>query len=299
MQLDSAVREQLDRLGISAEALGAHLDGLSAPRLRALAERLDVQQFWAVPPVADNKYVGKVQDGRWNIPEAMSNLPPSASRALRGAHVRPTYHEASAALHASAGDLFEALMDPHTRRGVVLARGLHRDPELRDRFERRSALRVVNDGRADGAVSVVAPNAAESRSSSASGEGPRTFWDLFMQMDHAVMREAARLGGRLAPGSEGTTGLRPMGAHASSDGPPAGPAGGTSAGRDPVARGRAASGPREGAAAESSDPLEGQDERVLIIKRLVERLTQMYDLYRAVIDRYDSAARTAVGNLRG
>ena len=290
VQLGNAVNEQLRRLGIPAEALGAQLSHVSTGRLAALSERLDLG-FGEIR-VGDNKYFGEIQDGRWNIPQAMSNPDPRASQKLRGEYSSQLYYQSQASLHSSSDDPLAGLFNRHTRKGATMARGLNQDATLRQRFERLAALQVVPDQRSDGAVSVAAMTSPGSSSGSVPGAVPQTFWDLFMQMDQSVMQEATRIGNIMTAGAD-IYGWSPT---ESSSAVSAFSTDGTFYGGGDSFFSNGTN--QSDQVGETGSDLGGNDELTLVIKRMMDKRNQMYDVFKNVLDKHNESARTAIGNLK-
>ena len=283
--LGNRVSEQLARLGIPAEQVGAQLGSLSPAKLAALSSDLNVA--FGAQALATNKFAGDVQDSRWNIASALSNPTPRESLRDRGVFARGTYYQARTPRHPSARSPFEGLLGKYTKTGTIMARKLHMDAAARQSFEKQSALTVVRDGRADGAVSV---SAMTSSGPASSGGTPQSFWDMFNAMDQAVLAEAARLGSAASAGAElyGSTG------GVGSSGAPSGYLGGLSSGQD--AYFGSSSTYLNGTS--DSDSQGSTDEQVLVVKRMMDKRNQMYDLFKSVLDKHNESAKTAIGNMR-
>jgi hypothetical protein len=285
--LGNRVSEQLARLGIPAELVGAQLGNLSPAKLAALSSNLNVA--FGAQALSTNKFAGDVQDSRWNIAGALSNPTPRESLKDRGVYARRSYFQNRTPRHESAREPFSGLLNKYTKTGALMARKLQADEAARQTFERRTALTVVQDGRADGAVSVSAMTSNGS-SSSPSGGVPQTFWDMFMAMDQAVMNEAARLG------SQGAASSELYGASGSSGGynnSPSGYLGGLSADGDAYFGSSATY--LNGTDADSEG---STDEQVLVVKRMMDKRNQMYDLFKSVLEKHNESAKTAIGNMR-
>lgn len=283
--LGNRVSEQLARLGIPAEQVGAQLGSLSTAKLAALSSNLQVAL--GVQALSTNKFAGDVQDSRWNIAPALYNPTPQESMRDRGVYARRTYFREQVAKHASAQDPFRGLLNKYTKTGAIMARKLETDAATRQSFERQTALTVVPDGRSDGAVSVSAMTS--SGSSSGSSGVPQTFWDMFNAMDQAVLQEAGRLGSAASAGAE---------LYGSSSGygsSPSGYVGGISSG----AEGYFGSSSTYLSGTSSDDSSQGStDEQVLVVKRMMDKRNQMYDLFKSVLDKHNESAKTAIGNMR-
>lgn len=289
--LGNRVSEQLSRLGVPAEQLGAQLGNLSAAKLAKLSGNLQVAFGQAA--LVGNKFLGDTQDARWNIPQAFTNPTPRESAKDRGVYVRGTYFRPRAQRHESARDPFPGLLDKYSKQGVIMSKFLSRDAVARKRFEKQAALTVVPDQRADGAVSV---HAMTQGSGGSSGGGiPANAWDLFMQMDQAVMAEAGKLGNIAMAGADiyGSTAYAV--GEASGQGVPAGYFGGMGADGEGYFGGGsfAGTGDTGGGAPGSTD------EQVLVIKRMMDKRNQMYDLFKNVLDKHNESAKTAINNMRG
>lgn len=281
--LGNRVSEQLSRLGIPAEAMGAQLQGLSTEKLSALSGGLQVAL--GTGEVQSNKFLGDIQDSRWNIAPALHNPTPKASLQDRASYIRGSYFRPRVRRHASAQNPFPGLLNRFTKDGVIVGRKLQRDRAARATFERNAQLRFVPDGRTDGAVSVHAMNGGGGGSP---GAGMSSFYDMFQAMDQAVMAEAARLGNVAMAGAE----MYGDPAYNAVPGP-AGYFGGM--GGD----GQFGSSTFGGGYGESMG-IDGEstDELVFRIKRMMDKRNQLYDLFKNVLDKHNESAKTAIGNLR-
>lgn len=288
--LGNRVSEQLSRLGIPAEMMGAQLGNLSPAKLAALSN--DLRVSFGAAALAGNKFMGETQDARWNIAPALYNPTPKESARDRGAYIRPSYYRARAPRHETARDPFPGLLNKYTKRGVIMSRMLHRDPVAKKAFERQAGLQIIPDGRTDGAVSVAvsAMNAGGSSGVPSGGGVPASFWDLFMQMDQSVMAEAARLGNIATAGADiyGTTAY-------ATGGNPGGYYGGMGGSGAGGTDGYFASG---GFSPTGENSVGSTDEQVLVIKRMMDKRNQMYDLFKNVLDKHNESAKTAIGNMR-
>lgn len=289
--LGNRVSEQLQRLGVPADQLGAQLGNLSSAKLAKLSGNLQVAFGQAA--LVGNKFLGDTQDTRWNIPQAFTNPTPRASAKDRGVYVRGTYFRQRASRHESARDPFPALLDKYSKQGVVMSRFLSQSAVARKRFEKQAALTVVPDGRADGAVSVHAMTS--SSSSSSAGGVPQSAWDMFMQMDQAVMAEATKLGNIAMAGADiyGSTAYATS--QASGQSLPAGYFGGMGADGEGYFSGGSFAGTGE----TGTESTGSTDEQVLVIKRMMDKRNQMYDLFKNVLDKHNESAKTAINNMRG
>lgn len=284
--LGNRVSEQLSRLGIPAEMMGAQLGNLSTAKLNALSS--DLQLSIGGASTAGNKFLGATQDSRWNIAPALSNPTPRESAKERGAYVRGTYHRNRMPRHASAKAPFEGLLNKYNKQGAIASRMLSRDPAARKRFEKQAALTVVPDGRADGAVSVHAMGAGGAPSG---GGVPANAWDLFAAMDAAIMEEAAKLGNIAAASSDiyGTAG------GSAGQASPSGYFGGMGEGGEGYFTGTTSMGGNVDATSSTSG---STDEQTLVIKRMMDKRNQMYDLFKNVLDKHNESAKTAINNMR-
>lgn len=289
--LGNRVSEQLSRLGVPAELVGAQLGNLSPAKLAALGN--DLQVAFGQAALVGNKFLGDTQDARWNIPQAFVNPTPRESARDRGVYVRRAYFRQRVARHPSARDPFPALLDKYSKQGVVMSRFLSRDPVARKRFEKQAALTVVPDGRADGAVSVHAMTSGGDRAAASSGGVPQSFWDMFMQMDQAVMAEATRIGNTATAGADiyGSSGS----AAATAAAGPAGYFGGMGG----IGEGYFSSGSTSLTARGEDGSPGSTDEQVLVLKRMMDKRNQMYDLFKSVLDKHNESAKTAINNMRG
>lgn len=286
--LGNRVSEQLSRLGIPAEMVGAQLGNLSTAKLNALSN--DLQLSIGSTSTVGNKFLGETQDARWNIAPALSNPTPSESAKDRGAYVRRSYFRNQLARHASAQDPFAGLLDKYAKKGVIASRMLSRDAAARARFEKQAALTVVPDHRADGAVSVHAMGAGSSQPSGGSGV-PANAWDLFAAMDAAVLEEAAKLGNIAAASSD----IYGTAAGSAGQASPSGYAGGMGEGGEGYFTGTTQFG---GTASATSSTSGSTDEQTLVIKRMMDKRNQMYDLFKSVLDKHNESAKTAINNMR-
>ncbi len=282
--LGNRVSEQLSRLGIPAEMVGAQLGHLSTTKLTALSN--DLQVSFGKTALAANKFMGETQDARWNIAPALTNPTPKDSMKDRGRLIGGTYSRNAAMRHSSSKNPFPGLMNKYSKQGVIMSRMLNRDSVARGRFEKQAALTVVTDGRTDGAVAVHAMNTGGSTSS---GGVPGSAWDMFAAMDEAILREAAKMGNVASAGAE---------IYGSSDygngSQPAGYFGGMGdAGSNTFSNGSFTS-TTEGSTGNTGS----MDEQSLVIKRMMDKRNQMYDLFKNVLDKHNESAKTAIGNMR-
>ena len=304
--LGSQVTEQLNQLGISPELLQSKLDQLQRTPLQALTNlsAAYAQAAWAPGAgTAATKFGPEINDARVGLAPPWSNLDPMDALGTRARFIFKTYHRNRVPAHASAGGL-EGLMG-RTRNGAMMVRRLHRDPVLRQAFERSTALDVVRDGRTDGTVSVAAMSA--SARTGTTGPVPATLNDFLASMDTAILDYAKTLGvysstqpevffgeGRdleMIPGlNEGKGGQ--FGESPSTSGVFGYGSGGAVTGSGgPFGAGGAP-------APENGDQADGIDTRILQLKRMMDKRSQMYDLVRSVFDKYDESARTAISNMR-
>ncbi len=291
--LNSNVSEQLSRLGLPAEQVGAQLGQMSTKRLARLSKGLQVTsgQLTTIDQVA-NKYGAKLDDGRWNIPPALHNPSPKASRRARGRYAAPSYYRARPQRHSSSRNPFPGLLNKFTSRGVISARAIHKNADLRRSAEKQAGFQVILDGRTDGAVSVGAMTAT----GSSGGSTPQSFWDILMAMDQAVMEEATALGQRQMAGSDmwGSAAYGTTTGHTSTGGA-AGYRGGMGGGGGVGEAGYFAGAAAGAGTSESSDPT---DILTLNIKRMMDKRSQMYDLFNQVFNKHNESAKTAIGNMR-
>ena len=290
--LGNRVSEQLSRLGVPAEQLGAQLGNLSTAKLEKLSGNLQVAFGQAA--LVGNKFLGDTQDTRWNIPQAFTNPTPRESAKDRGVYVRGTYFKQRAQRHASSRDPFPALLNKYDKQGVIMSRFLSRDAFSRKRFEKQSALTVVPDARADGAVSVQSHAMTSNTGSASSGGVPANAWDLFMQMDQAVMAEATKLGNTAMAGADIYGSSAYATSQASGQSGPAGYFGGMGGDSDSTFSSGTFAGTGDTGTSTGST-----DEQVLVIKRMMDKRNQMYDLFKNVLDKHNESAKTAINNMRG
>ena len=284
--LGNRVSEQLSRLGIPAEMMGAQLGNLSAAKLAALSS--DLQVSFGQASLSTNKFMGGIQDARWNIAPPLHNPTPRESAKERGGYVRGSYFKARAQRHGSSRDPFPGLLNKFTKTGVIMSRKLTRDRVARQAFEKQAALTIVPDGRTDGAVSV-STHAMTSGSAPSSGGVPQNAWDLFAAMDEAVMAEAAKLGSIAVAGADiyGSSAYLDQ----TSGRSPAGYMGGM--GDNTFSGSSFVTDDSQNASTTGST-----DEQVLVIKRMMDKRNQMYDLFKNVLDKHNESAKTAINNMR-
>lgn len=306
-------REQLGKLGLSADALSARLGELEPARLKQLGR---LRTLDAQAAVSANRFAQGLRDGRVQIPKAFSNPAPRAARAALAPLVGETYATMEAARHPSEREPLRHLLHPRRSRPARMTLAVARRPELRARVGTAVGALVANDGRTDGVLSVErAPRAQRSSASSSPARGPSlppptqsfgsgTIWEIMMAMDQAILQEAAALGLGQGSGPNGTVGMmEAMGlwSLAPDDGDPSqwmGFGQGTSAraqGMTGVPQPQ--SGPTGTAGPESQNS--GLDVQIMRVKRMIDKKSQMMELYSQSLSKYNSSANAIIGNMKG
>ncbi len=284
--LGSQVTEQLNKLGIAPELLQARLDRLAQAPLQALTNLSDAYAQASLATGVD-KFGPDVTDARVGLAPAWHNPPPTEMMRARARFVHRTYHRDLAPRHASAGQL-NALMGRQGR-GAMMVRRLHRDPVMRQSFERATALQVVRDGRMDGAVTVSGMASGRSSNTPAALPG-NNLYSLLGAMDTAIVEQAQKLGVYASSDPEVFFGegrdldLFGKGSQYGVPSPSTtGVFGFTASGQPAPATG---------------DQSMGIDTRVMQLKRMMDKRSQMYDLVRTIFDKYNESARTSIGNMK-
>ena len=298
--LGNQVTDQLHQLGISPEIIEARLGRLQRAPVNALSH-LSAAYAQAAAGSSATQFGTDISDDRVGMAPAWSNLAPSEALQSRARYVFKTYHRPRVLRHPTATGM--PGLEGRQRQGTMMVRRLHRDPVLRQAFERATALEVVRDGRMDGTVSVAAmTSTGGSTAASTAGYVPTTMYDFLGAMDTAILEQAQKLGvyassdpevffgeGRdldlFGKGSQygvpspSTTGVFGFGSGATG-------LGGT---------GLDGTGPQT---PEGGDQSMGLDTRVMQLKRMMDKRSQMYDIVRTVFDKSNEAARTAINNLK-
>ena len=292
--LGNQVTEQLNQLGISPELLQSRLGRLERAPINALSH-LSAAYAQAALSTGGDKFAAEVQDGRVGMAPAWSNLSPHEAMQTRARFVHKTYHRVRVPRHASAGNM-SALTGRH-QRGALMVRRLHRDPVMRQAFERSTSLQVVRDGRMDGRVSVAAMQAGQGQPSGPSGGIPNNLFGFLTAMETAVLEQAQKLGVYSSTDPEVFFGegrdldLYGKGSHYGVSSPSTtGVFGFSNSANIGTASGNVA--PPTG------DQSAGLDTQVMQLKRSMDKMMQMYDLVRTVFDKYNESAKTSIGNMR-
>lgn len=279
MKLGSNATEQLNKLGIPQDVVVGQMQKLDRSSLARLSRLGNGFGRMAIgESVRVNKFSRQVKDARQDVPKAWANPSPSQVLKTRGPFVEGTYYQERPEIHPSANDPMPALFNRHRRHGAVMVQRLLGDDITLKAFERATQLEVVNDGRRDGAVSVSAMT-GNAAASSGYGVPPQTMFDVLMQMDEAIMKEAASLG---------------LGVTGASDWLFSGDTVGSSNGsssygmNDNTATGSQA----------SDDNASSVDLMTFELKRLMDKKTQAYDLVRSVFDKHNEAAKQAINNMK-
>lgn len=305
--LGKQVREQFGQLGVPPELLGRRLEQLPSQRLAQLAT------LHAEAPAA--QLFPRGADRASAMPKAFSNLAPSRAQAAYAPFVERTYGDGGPAAHASGKRPLRYLLHPKRSRAARMTMALARRDDLRDRVGRSVSAQIVGDGRTDGVITIARPSRAQGSSSAASSSSALpspppaastgTIWDIMMAMDQAILQEAARLGLGQGSGTGGTAGyLEAMGLWSLSStedddtdwlGASASPAsaspttGATAQGMSTSPTGT------DGPESENSS----LDVDVMRLKRMIDKKTQMMELYSQTLSKYNQSANTIIGNMKG
>lgn len=299
------VTEQLTRLGVPIDQLGAQLSGLTDPApLLALGE---LSVGYGQAALSQNRFSRELRDGRVDVQEAWANLPPSEAKAQRARFIAPAYAASAGAQAAIAGDTqaVRAALRPDRQAGLGAARALERDGVLRAAFEKKSALSVQLDGRGDGVISVAPARRRTTASAMSAGPDMSGIYAALARMDAAVSSQAAKIGhmnaadqatgttnGQGAKGAGSAKGKTQASVWADTDvaGLPYYRAGGsedlfretTSTGRQQYSQGSGTS----------------IDVQTMELKRMIDKRTQMYNLISQILSKYNQAAKNAVNNMK-
>ena len=292
--LGSQVTEQLNKLGISPEVLQDRLGRLQQAPVGALSNlsAAYLQASWR--PGAD-KFGTDVADERVGIAPAWSNPTPDETLQQRARYVYRTYHRDRVRAHPTARNM--SGLTGRRRQGALMVRRLHRDPVLRQSFERSSALQVVRDGRMDGTVSVAAMSSGRSATPLYPGN-TNNLYGFLGAMDAAIVEYSKTLGVYSSSNPEAFFGegrdldLYGKGSQYGVPSPSTtGVFGMTTPGSSPVA-----SSPTP--APVNGDQSPGLDTQVMHLKRMMDKRSQMYEIVRTVFDKYNESARTSINNLK-
>lgn len=327
--LAPSVREQLGRLGLPAEAVQARLGELPPQRLRRLGQSglLRAEAQAGAIGLRENRFAADLRDGRVHLPPAFSNPPPSAARQQVAPLVARTYATGQGPAHPTASDPLPHLLDARTRAAALKTIAVARRPELRERVGTAVGAFIADDGRTDGVLSIErrlpsgkSPMPAPSRRGSSlppppPGFGSGTIWEIMMAMDEAILMEAARLGLGQGSGVGGTPGyLEAMGLWSLT--PDEGdPSAWMGFGRSTQAFGSVRRSGIIGVPEPEGSRLGGSlgtvgtvgpesqnesiDVQIMRIKRMIDKKTQMMELYSQSLSKYNSSANNIIGNMKG
>ncbi len=295
--LATPVREQLGRLGFPTDTLGAQLGELSPARLR----QLGAADFG--PDIRENRFFSGSRDGRIEMAKAFSNRTPSAAKQALEGFVGSTYASERFGLHPSSSDPLPHLLSRRTSRPALMTIAVARRPELRERVGVAVGAQIASDGRTDGVLSVQRARPATRSPAPAGGPTPSfgtgTIWEIMMAMDQAILHEAARLGLGQGSGIAGTVGaMEAMGLWSLT--PDEGDAsewrgfglssrGGSAQGMNPGV-------PQPAAGPENDNS--GLDVEIMRVKRMIDKKTQMMELYSQTLSKYNSSANSIIGNMK-
>ncbi|MEL7371666.1 MAG: hypothetical protein AAFN74_22270 [Myxococcota bacterium] len=291
--LGSQVTEQLNKLGIAPELLQSRLSGLQKAPVDALSN-LSAAYAQTASTSSVSKFGPDVSDNRVGMSPAWSNPPPKEAMRERARYIYRTYHRDQVPLHASARDMSGLV--GRQRRGAMMVRKLHRDPATRRSFEHATALQVVRDGRMDGRVSVSAMTAPSQ--SSSSSRIPNNLFGMLSAMDTEILNYAKELGVYSSSAPEAFMGDgRSLDMLTGGAGNQFGvPSPSTSGVFGMTGVGGTSSGPNP--APVNGDQSQGLDTRILQLRRMMDKKSQMIDIVRTTFDKGNEAAKTAIGNMR-
>ncbi len=295
--LGKSVNDQFGKLGIPTEMMNAQLSDLQKAQTRTLNR---LKMGYAQAALKTNKFGSDLDAGRIKIPAAFSLPAPSAILEVRRPFVGSTYYRDDSTRHPSADNPFRTLMHPRKRRGAMMNRKLQQNPDTRARFGTAVGALVMADGRSDGVISIQRDTAQARHAMAAqTGQAPIPqhpmysggsggIWAIMMAMDQAIIAEAARLGVAQSTGGGGNGNLPglldAMGAFSlkgdSSSSSGFGISGMTGN-----------SGPNETSAG-------SLDIKSMQLKRMIDKKTQMMDLYNQTITKYNESAKNIINNLR-
>ncbi|MEM7675278.1 MAG: hypothetical protein AAF449_04650 [Myxococcota bacterium] len=287
--LGNQVTEQLNKLGIAPELLQSRLSGLQKAPVDALSH---LSAAYAQTALASGvgKFGPEVSDSRVGMSPAWSNPPPMEAMRERARYVYRTYHRDQVPLHASARDMGGLV--GRQRRGTMMVRKLHRDPVTRQSFERSTSLQVVRDGRMDGRVSV-SPMTSNTKSAPSSPI-PNNLFGFLSAMDTAIIEYAKELGVYSSSTPEAFLGEgRDLDMLSGGKGSQYGVPSPSTTG----VFGMSGSG-QPNPAPVNGDQSQGLDTRILQLKRMMDKRSQMIDIVRVTFDKYNESAKTAIGNMR-
>lgn len=303
-RISARVSDLFGQLGTSPEVVEQQLQRLDRSSLAAL-ERLRVGYGHAAR--VENRFGRDVSDARADLPPFGHYPPPSQILGSVRPFVGPSYSGGpESSEHASAGQPLRALLEPRRQRAAKLVRLVHTEPRVRTAVERALGEPVVTDGRTDGRLSVARQQRASQRqavgtnvsalrthsappSGSAGSSGmPRPpgaadIIDLFLAMDQAILDQAKKLGSHAT--SSGV--INGMDLFPVPDLSGSGSTGGTFGMSG-------ASGSTSGSGVDGNSV----DEGVLLLKRMIDKREQMYNLYRSTFDKYNESAKAAIDAMR-
>lgn len=317
VKVDARLGELFGQLGISTQSIEAQARGLSGQRLAKL----------------ENSYAQALGSTKW-----LQDLKPSSPSMVPFGYV-PSPDEVKARLSAMVGGLYGGGGDvfaPHPsvdhplqlaftrrRQAMVMNRRIEQDASFRERLGPHLGGQVVAHGRYDGGVTVQRMRSHGAGSGWAPGApsgnpyaGGSTVWDLFMQMDAAVLGQASSMGSY-------ESGVGWLNIYGDADG--WGGSGYESPGYNAFGMSMASNtsrsnpldrlidpnlalqnasripstsltGPAVGV--QSPNPDSTSDTATLRLERLMRKRSEMYDLYKNIWSKYNESAKTAIDNLR-
>lgn len=310
VKVDSRLGDLFGQLGLSPQSIESQARGLSQRRLAQL----------------EASYTQSIEALRW------VQGPGGSERMAPFGYVPPA-GDAKARLAALVGRLYGEgdVFAPHPsvehplqlafsrrRNALVMNRRIERDDSFRQRLEPHVGGKVIAHGRHDGGVTVQRMRSHGTSSGWTPGApagnpyaGSTNVYDLFMQLDAAVLGQASNIGSY-------ESGVGWLNLYGDVDG--WGPSGYTSPGynafgmsarRDPTEPlanpdgtpqnatripGTRYGGPAIGVQSENPDST--TDTATLRLERLMRKRSEMYDLYKNIWSKYNEAAKTAVDNMR-
>lgn len=330
--LGTQIREQFGKLGVAPEALDAQLGQLSSEQLGKLGQlsKLGTAQVDVRSAQRTNRFSAELKDGRSSIAKPFANLTPTQALEERAAYLSGTYGTESSPKHASADSSLSNLLHPRRSQATKTNIALEQRPELRERVGTAVGALIVDDGRTDGVISVqrntASTSSAMTSSSSVSAPiaqptqsyGTDNMWSIMMAMDQAILNEAARLGLGQSAGLVSSTGaagstttdyldamglwsLTPdegdvtewMGFGQSSS------TASTSSGMTSSALTSTSSTNTATGTTGTEDDAGSLDVQIMQLKRMIDKKTQMMELYSQSMSKYNQSANNIITNMKG
>lgn len=282
VSVGNGVLDLLSQLGGTSELLSARLGELAgAPMGKLKTLRLVVGDA----ELALHKFGGRVVDGRIDLPPFGYNRPPKAASQDLKPYVARTYFKHRDAVHGSKDNPWPMLLHPRKHRGAMAVRLVHANPAVRTAVGQTVGGIVVENQRQDGVLDVRRRSTGTPRPTQA--PQPTDIWALFMELEQRVLEQASSVGLTTTQGGGGS-------------GPSTGP--GFVQGVGAMAMGMGITDEFESIPDGVTVGAQGGNSSVDIgtmrLKRMLDKLHQMYDLHRQSFTKYGESAKVATDNMR-